>query len=159
MTKHTILRSLLLVAILIVLILLGRFALPKSTPQQSASSQVATTTTPVKSKESVVTSREDSLTTCAQKLKKDTLAAGTAYDKKSILASFTAETSYVEAVAIIANYGLAPYHATGADISYEDRHIITIAVDPGEEFMKICQLKANPVVKNAILNILFEIHE
>ncbi len=102
---------------------------------------------------------EAELTACADALKKDTEAKKTDYVKGSILVGFKSDISFDAARSILASYKLTPETSQDTAAAYVSHNVLTVKVNSGDEFTKICILKNNSGVRYAGINPSFSLHE
>jgi hypothetical protein len=162
-----------LIIVFLVVVLGGRFifnnTLPKddrvpiqkvtdnatSSSAQSSSRQQTSTSNPV---QSPATSTPKTLS-CEEQLKADLAAKKQSFVKGQLLVTFKAEETYQSAKGVLAVYGLVVQNENDSQKSFTTRRLITAAVAPGQEMIKVCQLRNDAHVQYAGLDLYFGIHQ
>jgi hypothetical protein len=157
----------------VLVILGGRFifnnTLPKddrvknnAVSQTATSSATTTNQTAVLDKKEVVatsTSKKPPVLSCEETLKADLVAKKQSYVKGQLLVTFQQAETYKSAKDVLAVYGVVVQNENDSQRSFAQRHLITAAVNPGQEFSKVCQLRNDSHIKYAGLDVYFGIHQ
>ncbi|MBX4198386.1 hypothetical protein KW782_03570 [Candidatus Parcubacteria bacterium] len=166
MNKNRFNKTVYLGLLFIVLVVGGRyiFRIPRNSADMSSTEKTQTqseagTKAVSQSSEPTLQAKEDSISACSMALKQETLSKKTEYEKGTVLVTFKAGASYKQAKEILATYGISIQNETSSTESFNARRLITGAFTPGEEFTKICFLRADERIAYAGLNIIFNLHE
>ncbi len=160
-----------LAAMFLGLILIGRFLI--TSPQRNnlsksdviideastTKSQADSPAIPTQHKTASTDPSEESLASCASRLRQETAAKKREYEKGTLLVTFKTGLTYSQAKDILATYGISVQSEVSSKESFSSRRLITGAFAPGEEFTKICLLRRDERIAYVGLNIIFSLHE
>ncbi len=127
-----------------------------STPSASSSSTFTSQAAEQKVAPATTTPRAP---TCAETIQQDLKAKKQSFAKGQILVTFVPTKTYIEAKAVLSNYGLVVQNENDSQASYASRKLITAVVAPGQEIAKVCLLRNDANIKFAGLDLYFGLHE
>lgn len=96
---------------------------------------------------------------CTDTIRADIEQKKQSFVKGQILVTFSKEVTYAKARDVLSVYGLVIQNEMESQRSFASRQLITAAVAPGQEIVKICQLRSDAQIKYAGLDLYFNIHE
>ncbi|MDQ3014790.1 MAG: hypothetical protein M3Q73_02930 [bacterium] len=170
MSSNTFKKTAVLAGLFIVLIIGGRLIYKPSDADQKAEitpvvedSQTVAPVAKTEPKQTIAPKAadesEETLASCTTRLRQETTAKKTEYEKGTMLVTFNTGMTYTQAKDMLATYGITVKNETSAKSSFQSRNLITGAFTPGEEFTKICLMRRDERVRFAGLNVIFNLHE
>ncbi len=152
--------------VFLLLVIGGRYALGpnadvKALPPEAASSTAASQTndSSLKNTQAQATDTNASAPSCAQNLAAEIISKKESYAKGQILVTFKKGETYQDSKNVLAVYGLVIQNENNSQASFAARRLVTAAVSPGQEIVKVCLLRSDSHVVYAGLDLYFGLHE